>query len=393
MTLADLVLNANTGADAIKKAPIVNEDTELRCLRIGDVSQKRDYEEWGFTKTTEADYERYKLEIDDLIIARTGNTIGVNCIIEDNLNSVYNNGLIRIKADTSKVIPRYLWYMISSKNCQDFVQSIAYGTSTQPNMKINDFLRYSFEYQDLDIQKRIVEIIDPIDKKIKANTAINRNLSEQALAIYHKMFIETDNDERTTCRTDEFFDITIGKTPPRKEKEWFSDNPEDCVWISISDMGSCGTFITDSSEYLTKAAVDKHNVKVVPDNTVILSFKLTVGRIAITVGETTTNEAIAHFNTSKDNITEYLYCYLKSFDFGSLGSTSSIGTAVNSKTIKAMDFVIPEESELQEFCDIARPMFEQIKKNQFENQNLISMRDSLLPKLMSGELDVSDLDI
>ena len=207
------------------------------------------------------------------------------------------------------------------------------------------------------------------------------------------MFVETDNDERTTCRTDEFFDITIGKTPPRKEKEWFSENPDDCVWISISDMGSCGTFITDSSEYLTKAAVDKHNVKVVPDNTVILSFKLTVGRIAITVGETTTNEAIAHFNTSKDNITEYLYCYLKLFDFGSLGSTSSIGTAVNSKTIKAMDFVIPGERELQEFCDIARPMFEQIKKNQFENQNLITMRDSLLPKLMSGELDVSELDI
>ena len=55
------------------------------------------------------------------------------------------------------------------------------------------------------------------------------------------MFVETGNGERTICRTDEFFDITIGKTPPRKEKEWFSENPEDCVWISISDMGSCGT--------------------------------------------------------------------------------------------------------------------------------------------------------
>lgn len=216
---------------------------------------------------------------------------------------------------------------------------------------------------------------------------------EQALTIYHKMFVETGNDERTICRTDEFFDITIGKTPPRKEKEWFSENPEDCVWISISDMGSCGIFVTDSSEYLTQAAVDKHNVKVVPDNTVILSFKLTVGRIAITVGETTTNEAIAHFNTNKDNIVEYLYCYLKSFDFDSLGSTSSIGTAVNSKAIKAMDFVVPGEDELQKFCDIVRPMFEQIKKNQFANQNLVSMRDSLLPKLMSGELDVSELDI
>lgn len=207
------------------------------------------------------------------------------------------------------------------------------------------------------------------------------------------MFVETDNANRTTCRTDEFFDITIGKTPPRKEKEWFSENPIDCVWISISDMGSCGTFITDSSEYLTRAAVDKHNVKVVPNNTVILSFKLTVGRIAITVGNTTTNEAIAHFNTSKDNITEYLYCYLKSFDFESLGSTSSIGTAVNSKTIKAMEFVVPEEKELQEFYDIVRPMFKEILSNQIENIKLSNLRDTLLPRLMSGELDVSDLNI
>ena len=126
MTLAELVLSANTGADAIKKAPITEENTGLRCLRIGDVSQKREYKEWGFTKTTETDYERYRLDIDDLIIARTGNTIGVNCIIEDEINSVYNNGLIRIKADTSKAIPKYLWYLISGKDCQNFIQSIAY---------------------------------------------------------------------------------------------------------------------------------------------------------------------------------------------------------------------------------------------------------------------------
>ena len=176
MTLAELVLSANTGADAIKKAPIVEKNTGLRCLRIGDVSQKREYSEWGFTKTTEADYMRYKLEPGDLIIARTGNTIGVNCIIEDEINSVYNNGLIRIKVDESKVIPRYFWYMISSKNCQDFIQSIAYGTSTQPNMKIKDFLKYSFEYRDLTVQKKVVGIIDPIDKKIKTNMQINRNL-------------------------------------------------------------------------------------------------------------------------------------------------------------------------------------------------------------------------
>lgn len=257
----------------------------------------------------------------------------------------------------------------------------------------NDINGLVVDIPDEETQDKIASFLGQIDRKIEINEAINRNLEDQVLTIYRKMFIETENEKRSVCRTDEYFDITIGKTPPRKEEEWFSGNPNDCVWISISDMGSCGTFINDSSEYLTKAAIEKHNVKVVPGNTVILSFKLTVGRIAITVGETTTNEAIAHFNNKKENIVEYLYCYLKSFDFGALGSTSSIGTAVNSKTIKAMDFIVPDEAELADFYAITNPMFEQIKKNQFENQKLIAMRDILLPRLMSGELDVSDLDI
>lgn len=294
---------------------------------------------------------------------------------------------------TEEVDPLYYGYAIKAQ--QALIESLAEGSTGQTEInrkRLQEEVIIAFP-KDKDKQNCTAKILDNIDKKITINNEINRNLLEQALAIYHKMFVETENEKRSTCRTDEFFDITIGKTPPRKESEWFSENPSDCVWISISDMGSCGTFVTDSSEYLTREAVDNHNVKVVPDNTVILSFKLTVGRVAITVGETTTNEAIAHFNTSKDNIVEYLYCYLKLFDFGSLGSTSSIGTAVNSKTIKAMDFVVPGEEELQEFCGIVRPMFEQIKKNQFANQNLVTMRDSLLPKLMSGELDISNVDI
>lgn len=176
MILEDLILSANTGADAIKRAPIIEEESDLRCLRIGDVSQKRKYDEWGYTRTTEEDYMRYRLEVDDIIIARTGNTIGVNCIIEENVNAVYNNGLIRIKADVSKVVPQYLYYIISGNRCQDYIQSIAYGTSTQPNMKIKDFLRYETEYQSLEIQKKIISIIDPINKKIVTNEKINRNL-------------------------------------------------------------------------------------------------------------------------------------------------------------------------------------------------------------------------
>jgi type I restriction enzyme S subunit len=140
-------------------------------------------------------------------------------------------------------------------------------------------------------------------------------------------------------------------------------------------------------------AINRHNIKIVPDNTVLLSFKLTVGRVAITNGEMSTNEAIAHFKTDKKAITEYLYCYLKNFNYQTMGSTSSIAIAVNSKIIKGMPFVIPTDDELTEFHSIAAPIFSKIKANQLENQYLSSLRDTLLPKLMNGEIDVSNVQI
>ena len=222
---------------------------------------------------------------------------------------------------------------------------------------------------------------------------LNNNLLEQVLTIYRHHFVDTTNELRETCRADEYFDISIGKTPPRKEPQWFSTNPKDVTWVSISDMGTCGLYISESSEQLTREAIDRHNVKIVPDNTVLLSFKLTVGRIAITDGEMTTNEAIAHFKTDKKEINEYLYCYLKCFNYQTMGSTSSIATAVNSKIIKGMPFVVPTDEEITEFHSLATPMFAKIKANQAEIRNLTSLRDTLLPKLMSGELDVSDIEI
>lgn len=246
---------------------------------------------------------------------------------------------------------------------------------------------------DMEEQKKIARYLEMMDDKIELNNAINKNLLEQVLALYCNKFVDTVNDEREICRANEYFDISIGKTPPRKEPQWFSTNPQDVTWVSISDMGTCGLYISSSSEQLTKEAVERHNVKVVPDNTILLSFKLTVGRIAITNGEVTTNEAIAHFKTAKKEINEYLYCYLKCFNYQTMGSTSSIATAVNSKIIKDMPFVVPTDDELEEFHSFAAPMFAKIKANQIEIDNLTALRDVLLPKLMSGELDVSDIDV
>lgn len=282
----------------------------------------------------------------------------------------------------------YLYYLINSMDLSGYITG-----SAQPKLSQANLNAVTLQLPSIHVQNKIVSILSSIDDKIELNNAINNNLEQQAQMLYKQMFIDRDNPERQTCRADEYFDISIGKTPPRKEPQWFSHNPNDITWVSISDMGNCGLYISNSSEQITREAVERYNVKVVPDNTVLLSFKLTVGRIAITNGEMTTNEAIAHFKTDKKEINEYLYCYLKCFNYQTMGSTSSIATAVNSKIIKGMPFVVPTDDELQEFHNFAAPMFAKIKANQIETVNLTTLRDTLLPKLMSGELDVSDIDL
>ena len=306
---------------------------------------------------------------------------------------VISQSQFRVKCN-KKVLPEYFVYYfhtpigqhkLLSNASQVGVPALARPSST--------FQKIEIEIPDLETQKKVVKLIGSLQTRIKTNAEINDNLEQQAMALYRQMFVENNNDARRESRADEYFDISIGKTPPRKEAQWFSMNPTDCIWVSISDMGRCGMYIADSSEYLTHESVDKFNIKVVPDNTVLLSFKLTVGRVAITDGAMVTNEAIAHFKTDKPEINEYLYCYLKDFNYQTMGSTSSIATAVNSKIIKAMPFVIPTDAELVSFHSATAPMFEMIKTRQRENTRLAELRDSLLPKLMSGEIDVSAVQL
>ena len=335
---------------------------------------------------------RSKIYKDDILLTYTGNGYGDCAIIEENDNYHLAPNICKIIPNQNVIYPYYLYCYIRSKAFYNQMSNNMTG-SGQPTIPMKTIRLLKIPVPDMSVQVKIANIIRSLNQKIRNNKVINNNLLDQVLTLYRNKFVDAVNDERQICRADEYFDISIGKTPPRKEPQWFSTNPQDIDWVSISDMGTCGLYISNSSEQLTKEAVERHNVKVVPDNTVLLSFKLTVGRIAITNGEMTTNEAIAHFKTDKKEINEYLYCYLKCFNYQTMGSTSSIAIAVNSKIIKGMPFVVPTDDELKEFHDVAAPMFARIKTNQVETDNLTALRDTLLPKLMSGELDVSNIDL
>lgn len=354
----------------------------------------RKFTEQNLPCVSDKDKERlkkYVLKTGDIVFSRVGSVDRCSYVSAEYEGWMFSGRCLRVRP-CEKLNPEYLYYFFLLEETKQFVRNIATG-ATMPSINTKFMGEIPIRVPSLETQNKIASILWMIDDKIELNEKVNNNLLEQVLAIYRHHFVDTTNELRQTCRAGEYFDISIGKTPPRKEPQWFSTNPKDVTWVSISDMGTCGLYISESSEQLTKEAVDRHNVKIVPDNTVLLSFKLTVGRLAITDGKMTTNEAIAHFKTNKKEINEYLYCYLKCFNYQTMGSTSSIATAVNSKIIKGMPFVVPTDEEITEFHSLAAPMFAKIKANQAEIRNLTSLRDTLLPKLMSGELDVSDIDL
>ena len=257
-------------------------------------------------------------------------------------------------------------------------------------------------------QMKILSILRNIDKKIEVCKSLNKNLITIADTIFKEKFINFDDYSEEELISsdfglipknwqyktlDEISDVAIGKTPPRKETWWFSEN-DGVKWVSIKDLGNSGTYIFETSEYLTKEAIEKFNVKLIPKDTVVLSFKLTVGRLGITTEEMVTNEAIAHFKLDENSeITkEYLYLYLKNFNYEELGSTSSIAKAINSKIVKKIPILIPVDTIIFEFKELFENIFNKIKSNQLEINNLTKLRDTLLPKLMSGEIDVSKIN-
>lgn len=350
---------------------------------------------------------QYTVKKSDLIVSIVG-TIGLTNIIDyslDNANLTENCAKITNLKEGYNI--EFVYYYLNSNIGQNLIQEATVG-AVQKKLPIKNIRTLKMPFPNITIQNKIVKILSTIDKKIEINKRINKNLLSIADAIFKKEFINFDEyleedlissdfgliPKNWYYKTlDEISDVAIGKTPPRKETWWFSEK-EGVKWVSIKDLGNSGTYIFETSEYLTEEAIDKFNVKLIPEDTVILSFKLTVGRLGITTEEMTTNEAIAHFKLNQESpiSKEYLYLYLKNFNYEELGSTSSIAKAINSKIVKKIPILVPESNKLNEFKELFENLFNEIKSNQLEINNLTKLRDTLLPKLMSGEIDVSQIN-
>ena len=419
---------------AFSSKEYVTQSTESKeVLRMGYIKRgggfKEDDSKVFAPKESKGFTKKYMLDQDDIVIAMTDmkndvKILGCCALVNHNSRFLLNQrvGRVRVK-DTNLVNPKYLYYFLNSPDQLRDVRSRA-NSGVQVNLSTQSIKESLIKIYPKEYQDKIVEILHNLDKKIELNQQMNENLEEISKILFKSWFIDFDPvrakaegrpTELSKGLSDLFpdsfedselgqipegfkvdsidnqYDISIGKTPPRKEPQWFSENHQDIPWISIRDMGDAGAYINKTSEFLTNEAIEKFNIKVIPKNSVILSFKLTVGRVSILGNEMYTNEAIAHFVPKDDDLSEvFTYCLLKSIRYESLSSTSSIATAVNSKIIKAMKCIFPSKALLIAFNEFCHPIYKKIETNTNEIETLIALKDILLPRLISGELQIQD---
>lgn len=381
----------------IRQVDIRNKEGKKENL-LGVSVQKQFIQ--SIANTVGTDFTKYKVVkkgqftyISDT--SRRGDKIAI-ALLEDYEEGLVSNVYTVFEViDTEKLLPEYLMLWFSRPEFDRYARFKSHG-SVREVMDWEEMCKVELPVPDIEKQRKIVKAYKTITDRIALKQKINDNLVACIDTIFNEQFGNFKAlAESSTANTDfsslpdgwtienavHSFDISIGKTPPRSEPEWFTSNQTDNVWISIADMKTNSPFIFKSAEYLTNEAVKKHNVKIVPANSVLLSFKMTVGRVAIVTNEVTTNEAIAHFPCTKENLF-FVYCYLKNFNYGYLGSTSSITTAINSKIIKEMPFLMPSKKELDLFNHKVSGLFEQLKYISKELDILEELSKMLLPQLL-----------
>lgn len=348
------------------------------------------------------DLERRNAVYGDIFFTASSETpdeVAMSSVLLDEVENLTFNGFckrFRLN-DFNTLLPEYARYLFRDISFRRQVYQLATG-DIRFNISQESLANIEIEIPDTDTQKEIAQILSSLDDKIELNLQMNQTLEAMAQAIFKEWFVDFNFPGFDGELVDglpkgwrigklgEVCEVQIGRTPPRMQTQWFSLDKNDVKWISIKDMGQSGVYIFSTSEYLTNEAIEKFRIPVIEKNTVIVSFKLTVGRLAITTEKMLSNEAIAQLKT--EIIPEFLFLYLKNYNWGALGSTSSIATAVNSKSIKEIEILVADEVVLKEFEKVISPIFEKIKNNSIQIQTLTQTRDTLLPKLISGQLEV-----
>lgn len=324
------------------------------------------------------------VELDDTLLNITGDSVARVCIVDNDIPPArVNQHVCILRGDKDKVLNSFILYFLQVKK-RELLQ-MASGGATRNALTKGMIEELEIDLPSIKEQKKIVSILDSIQGKIKINDKINRNLSEQARALYKSWFID--------------FDINNGVMP----EDWHEGTVSEIIELHDSKRKPLSGNerakldkiypyygATSVMDYVDGYLFDGIYMLLGEDGSVIDAEGYPI--LQYVFGKFWCNNH-AHIITGKNGFSvEALYLLFSLTHVNDI-VTGAVQPKISQQNLNKVEAVIPSHKILKEFDDIIQPMFEQIRKIRMENENLTSLRDSLLPKLMSGELDVSDLKI
>lgn len=324
-----------------------------------------------------------------------------------------NSGMIILRNKDETINTEFLYQLLKSPYCKNQYLELTSG-SVQNQLPIRDLKKLELMIPTLAEQSNIVFILKALDYKIENNDSIIVNLEQLAQTLFKRWFVDlefpNENDEPYKSSGGEMVEselgmipddwsngtlsdigeIVGGSTPSKKIDEYYSE--DGYSWITPKDLSNDkSTYIYKGAIDITELAIQKSRVKLHPERTVLFSSRAPIGYVAIAGQDIATNQGFKSIIPKENISSEYVYLLLKYItpviEANAGGSTFK---EISGAGMKGIKIIIPSRKVLKKYGDLIKPLFNRIKDVEKENRLLIELRDVLLPKLLSGEIEIPD---
>lgn len=300
----------------------------------------------------------------------------------------------------------FVYYLVTNKAFRENAERLMVGTSGRQRVDKQQFEDQIISIPDLETQKRISSILGSIDRKIELNVEMNKTLEEMAMTLYKHWFVDFGPFQDgefveselgmipkgwKAKKLGDLYDTSSGGTPSRRKTEYYQDGTIN--WLKTKELND--NFIFETEEKITELGLENSSAKVFPKNTVIIAmYGATVGKLGILSEPSSTNQAccaVIEKNQSFSYVLAYLYLLFNRTKIVGLANGGAQQN-INQQIIRDLPIVVPTEKALNIIQPKLLELFELIRTNEQENRYLINLRDYLLPRLLSGEIDVSQAE-
>lgn len=355
-----------------------------------------------------AKFAKFELATGDIVVARTGATVGYAKYLSNPPPSVFASYLVRFRVNGSND-SRFVGKVVESSAYKDYIKTHA-GGAAQPNANAQILGSFPVPLPPIEVQRKVAAVLAAYDELIENNLRRIETLEEMAQAVYREWFVNfrfpgheniafVDSplgpipEGWEASVVDEAFGILGGATPSTKRPDFWDGGTIN--WYTPSDLTGHGhMFIERSGRQITPEGLAGCSATLFPAGSVMMTSRATLGVVAINLEPACTNQGFITCVPNERVSAAHLYFWIKS-NLPLIESLASGATfkEITKRAFRQIEFLTPSQDVGRAFVSVVEPVLSLIANLIRQIANLRATRDLLLPKLVSGEIDVSDLDV